>query len=151
MGALQGILDSAPDPGNDEFVRSVPAEGFLDELEAMKKHEFFADLPAAVKVDGGPEMDTVCSKDFLYKPLVGKDEIRLLHLKHGKTGGLKGQLLNIRLADNPTYEALSYAWGPPDKPYKITLPNGILRITKSLFTALIRLRRRGKPRLLWIG
>jgi hypothetical protein len=114
------------------------------------KDEFFADLPAAINADGDYEMDTACSKDFLYKPLVGKDEIRLLHLKHGETGGLKGQLLDVRLADNPTYEALSYAWGPPDKPYEITLPNGILRITKSLFTALLRLRRRGKARLLWI-
>lgn len=58
--------------------------------------------------------------------------------------------MHIQLNDNPAYEALSYAWGPPDKHYEITLPNGILRITKSLFLGLMRLRRRGKSRLLWI-
>ena len=161
MPPVQDILDLPPEPENalclnqlecsmrDEFIGNVPAAGSLDELEAMMKHEFFADLPAAIESNEGHVVDTA-SKNSSYKPLIGKEEIRLLRLEPGKTGGLKGELLHVQLNDNPAYEALSYAWGPPVKPYEIALPNGILRITKSLFTGLIRLRRRGKRRLLWI-
>lgn len=124
----------------DDFMGNVPVAGFLDELGAMMKHEFFAEI----------DPETRAFPDPLYKPLVGKDEIRLLRLEPGTSGGLKGDLLRVHLDKNPAYEALSYAWGPPVKTYEITLPNGILRITESLFRGLMRLRRRGKSRLLWI-
>jgi hypothetical protein len=161
MPPIQDIPDLPPNPENAlflnqleslmrrEFVGDVPAASFSDELEATMKHEFFADLPAAVEVNENHVVD-IASKSFSYKPVVGKEEIRVLRLEPGKTGGLKGELVHVQLNDNPAYEALSYAWGPPVKPYAITLPNGNLRITESLFTGLIRLRRRGKSRLLWI-
>jgi len=133
----------------DEFLGDILTAGFADELEAMMKHEFFADLPATSTANEDHMVD-ITLKDSSYKPLVRKEEIRLLRLEPGKAGGLKGKLLHVQLNDNPAYEALSYAWGPPDKHYEITLPNGILRITKSLFLGLMRLRRRGKSRLLWI-
>jgi hypothetical protein len=134
----------------DEFVGDVRAADFLDELEAMMKYEFFADLPADIEANEDHVVVDAASDDSLYKPLAGEDQIRLLCLEPGEAGELKGKLLHVHLNGNPAYEALSYAWGPPVMPYSITLPNGILRITKSLFTSLIRLRRRGKRRLLWI-
>ncbi|KAE9369166.1 HET-domain-containing protein [Stipitochalara longipes BDJ] len=149
MGPPQDVSSFTPEPDNalfsaqleslmrHEFIGDVPVVGSLDDLEALMKHEFFA------------EPDPEPTKSF-YKSLLGKDEIRLLCLEPGNSAGLKGKLVHVRLADKPTYEALSYAWGPPVKTYEIALPNGILRITESLFSSLMHLRRRGRERLLWI-
>ena len=74
-----------------------------------------------------PEPDPELTGSF-YRHLPGKDEIRLLCLEPGNFGGLKGKLVHVHLADNPIYEALSYAWGPAFMSHEITLSQGILRI-----------------------
>jgi len=96
-------------------IPSSEAVDSLDDLEAMMKQEFF------------PEPDPELTGSF-YRHLPGKDEIRLLCLEPGNFGGLKGKLVHVHLADNPIYEALSYAWGPAFMSHEITLSQGILRI-----------------------
>jgi hypothetical protein len=49
---------------------------------------------------------------FQYSPLKGPSDIRLLVLEPGrKYGHINCRLLHVPLDYNPTYEALSYAWG----------------------------------------
>jgi len=149
MGPRQDISSLTPESDNallsaqleslmrHEFFGDVPTADSFDDLETLMKQEFFADLEPPPSYE-------------IYKPLLGEDEIRLLCLEAGKTGGLRGKLVHVHLADKPAYETLSYAWGPPFKSYEITLPNGIRRITESLSSGLMHLRRRKRERLLWI-
>jgi Heterokaryon incompatibility protein (HET) len=79
------------------------------------------------------------------------DSIRLLVLEPAATveAELKATLSLVRLHNKPTYEAISYAWGPPVFPERIQLVNGRLKITESLSGALLRFRLRDGRRSLW--
>jgi Heterokaryon incompatibility protein (HET) len=122
---------------------------FLEELETLMEHEFFNHTTSAKHRNG--EQSLGSAQSYSYKPLATKGAIRLFCLMPG-TGNdkLKGSLQHILLNKHQGYEALSYAWGSQDKPCYITLPQGTLPITKSLYTALIRLRRQGEGKILWI-
>lgn len=48
------------------------------------------------------------------------------------------------------YEALSYVWGSGNKPLSIFLDKGCLHVTKNLYEALLGLRDRYLPRIIWI-
>jgi hypothetical protein len=79
------------------------------------------------------------------------DNIRLLKLEPG--GGdqsLVCQLFSARLAESPSYEAISYVWG--DTTVKVsTLCSGkSMDITVNLRDVLQRIRRRDAERLVWV-
>jgi hypothetical protein len=65
---------------------------------------------------------------------------------------IHGELIDASLDDRPTYEALSYSWGNPDIVSLIHLGeySNFLNGTTNLFSALVRLRRRDVPRMLWV-
>ena len=49
------------------------------------------------------------------------------------------------------YEALSYVWGNPDETVPIFIgDNRVCRVTKNLYTALLRLRSHSFERILWV-
>jgi hypothetical protein len=102
---------------------------------------------------------------FLYRPLPA-GYIRLLYLlppdPDDKTPpnlqSIKCELVHVHIDSANQYEALSYFWGPPDgegstiyiqaggwQPWTATL-----RVTKSLFIALMHLRYKSQTRHLWI-
>jgi hypothetical protein len=122
---------------------------FLDELEALMEHEFFSHTVSAGHKND--EQGLGPTRGYSYKPLVVEGAIRVFSLMPGNDNEeLKGSLETVLHDNNNGFEALSYAWGSSDKPYSVTLPEGTLPITKSLYIALIRLRRRGKRRYLWV-
>lgn len=50
------------------------------------------------------------------------DEIRLLWLMPSSTsGGLEIEIINVSFSAPPAYEALSYAWGSSERPYRATV------------------------------
>jgi hypothetical protein len=51
------------------------------------------------------------ASSFQYLPLKGPSHIRLLVLEPRKYSHINCRLVHVSLDDNPTYEALSYAWG----------------------------------------
>ncbi|KAK0109539.1 hypothetical protein ONS95_002226 [Cadophora gregata] len=111
-----------------------PASAFLTELEDMMAHELFSIAP----------------KIYSYQEIPSAGFIRLLTLEPGfKERPLRGSLKQVRIDKLPRYEALSYCWGSSDKPRSIELDNGSLNITESLHSALVRLRRLTKSRLIW--
>src|SRR5271163_1638386 len=120
---------------------------FLEELETLMKHEFFNHT--AFAKHRNEEQSLGSAQSYSYKPLAMEGAIRLFCLMPG-TGNdkLKGSIQHILLNKHQGYEALSYAWGSQDRPCYITLPQGTLPITKSLYTALIRLRRQGEGKIL---
>jgi hypothetical protein len=80
--------------------------------------------------------------------------IRILTLEKGDFNDpLRGSLSVARLADKPTYEAISYCWGSSEKPYKIQLWDESsylpFAITENLHLALRRLRFDSGQRRLW--
>jgi hypothetical protein len=88
---------------------------------------------------------------YQYNPL-GDLDIRLLCLHQGNPGDpLRASLSNVSLQSNPTYEALSYAWGDSSKCRQIRTENpaGTIAITVSLFRALSAIRHQHQDRTLW--
>jgi hypothetical protein len=104
---------------------------------------------------------------YRYTKLASDHSIRLLKLHPAGTGSpnsttddfISCELEEVALADNPKYEALSYAWGifPRDFPVVIVMP-AMVRTRKittlftnpSLYTALKRLRHPTQKHALWI-
>ena len=88
----------------------------------------------------------------IYTPL-SPSSIRILTLEPGKAkAAIYCSLTEIPLhsADNPTYEALSYMWGPPEPTETITLNGHQHVVRQNLFTALKALRDKKRPRIMWI-
>ena len=86
-------------------------------------------------------------------PIDPKLEIRILELLPPASPDpteIHCNLTTARLADKPSYEALSYAWGDPVFPEKMYLPTGYLAITSNLAAALRQLRLPNRPRRLWV-
>ncbi|KAL5317854.1 hypothetical protein ACEPPN_014954 [Leptodophora sp. 'Broadleaf-Isolate-01'] len=116
-------------------VETNSTDGLLVELEELMGHEFFNIAP---------------KKIYVYGQLPAHGVIRLLTLEAGfKYSPLRGSLKQVSIDEFPRYEALSYCWGSPDKPQSIQIDGGIMNITESLHSALVRLRRMTKSRLIW--
>jgi len=89
-----------------------------------------------------------------YHSRLRNGEIRLLHLYPGReTQPLTGRLQVVRLSQTPSFEALSYEWGLPDKSKQFSTTDGgfIIHITASLYQALRDLcpEMTQGPRILW--
>ena len=89
---------------------------------------------------------------FHYKPLEQQNSIRLLELYSTRSidSELFGSLYNFTLEEAPPYEAISYTWDSDDFPEILRLPNGHLKITENLASALRAFRPRDGDRLLWV-
>ncbi|KAJ2990240.1 hypothetical protein NUW58_g3049 [Xylaria curta] len=93
---------------------------------------------------------------YRYRPLPG-GSIRLLQLMphQDEYAPVQCHLVDFSLLDPGSgkrphpYEALSYAWGSPEKPRLVYLETGYLAITENLHAALLRLRDHSFPRIIW--
>lgn len=79
-------------------------------------------------------------------------EIRILELLPASldSDSLRGRLIVVSLDQNPSYEALSYAWGEPILCKNIRFGEIPLAITQNLSDALRRLRYQDRPQRLWV-
>jgi hypothetical protein len=90
---------------------------------------------------------------YNYMPLTRADSIRLVELFPGEgefENDIHCRILHERLSNLPEYEGLSYTWGDPNDTQEIWCCGHRLSITKSLRTALRRLRYAEKPRKFWV-
>jgi hypothetical protein len=78
--------------------------------------------------------------------------IRLIELapSRAKEDEVICSLYQRHFEQNPTYEALSYAWGDATKTRQIIVNGKPFRATENLEKALRQLRYADKPRLLWV-
>lgn len=68
-------------------------------------------------------------------------DIRILQIYPGRLDHpLHGSLRTFTIGEEPSYTAISYAWGEEVFPYKLYLSEGYLEITESLHGALRSLR-----------
>ncbi|KAF2091412.1 HET-domain-containing protein, partial [Saccharata proteae CBS 121410] len=99
----------------------------------------------------------------LYSPLdLNSSEIRLIRILRLEAGPSRingPPIVHCRLehqflSQNPTYEALSYAWGSPKRPRTIFLNDRPIRVTKGLEAALRQfaseIRDAKESPLLWV-
>jgi hypothetical protein len=88
---------------------------------------------------------------FLHQSLTGPSAFRIFVLKpSADTSRIEGDLREAALDDKIAFEALSYTWGDPHFPRSIFLNGYSLKVTESLYQALVQLRLSHKERLLWI-
>ncbi|KAK5659884.1 hypothetical protein OQA88_13347 [Cercophora sp. LCS_1] len=99
--------------------------------------------------DGKTELPDASSASF-YRPLTGSRTIRLLELSPGDArDDLKGILRHVSLDSNPSFLAISYAWGHGSKPFTLETPDGAVGLTSSLCFGLKRLRHMAGSVLVW--
>jgi hypothetical protein len=86
---------------------------------------------------------------FNYAPL-GHNEIRLVELLPctDAAAPIDCNVKDVKLMNQPIYEALSYIWGPEVEPTFIRINGKKYRIRENLFLALQRLRLEGRSRTL---
>ena len=90
------------------------------------------------------------SPKYEYIALLHQHAIRLLELMPGKADDkLVGSMKTVRIDHTPSYEAISYAWGNPERTAEILCNDQVFGITASLSGALQRVRRADEARLLW--
>ena len=77
-------------------------------------------------------------------------EIRLLELLPGTGKDKVHCRLSARLSELPTYEPLSYFWGPPTHTIEIFVNGDSFLVTRNLGAALTWLRRPDAARVLWV-
>jgi hypothetical protein len=91
---------------------------------------------------------------YLYQPLppIGVNKnIRLLELLPGTAlDDVQSVLFTVDLGDCPEYEALSYCWGEEIETTPIQVNEQTLYITKTLRSALFRLRNPDRSRTIWV-
>jgi hypothetical protein len=94
-------------------------------------------------------MDAIPKEQFRL-PLA-ENEIRLLVLGPGSfQDPIRGQLHQVSLGAQPSYEALSYVWGDDNDCPTMTLDRSSFPITKNLECALRHLRSKQSARVLWV-
>ena len=89
---------------------------------------------------------------YQYTPLdTSTPTIRVLVLKAGPWNlGIQCELRERALIDQPSYEALSYCWGPQTNLKPISLHGCAHRVTVNLEAALRHLRSEDVDRVLWV-
>ncbi|KAH7336533.1 heterokaryon incompatibility protein-domain-containing protein [Rhexocercosporidium sp. MPI-PUGE-AT-0058] len=87
-----------------------------------------------------------------YRTPLRLGEVRLVRLQPGQSNGpiLLTLITQQLLEDSPTYEALSYAWGPSSDTALVNVDGHPYPITRNLFCALQHLRLGTTSRVLWI-
>lgn len=103
-----------------------------------------------------PPATLVPSLHYQYKPLrrgLGH-EIRLIVLFAGDSDDLSCDITTVNLADQPSYEAVSYTWANSNGDVSLTSSiqcrGATVAITKNCEAALRRLRLQGRNRRLWV-
>jgi hypothetical protein len=89
---------------------------------------------------------------YEYTALTEPHSIRVLELQPSwkRDADLVIRLLEVSIDKPPNFEALSYAWESQELDQRIMCDGDTLLISATCKAALVRLRRKRKPRLLWI-
>ncbi|KAM7196347.1 Heterokaryon incompatibility protein (HET) domain containing protein [Rhypophila sp. PSN 637] len=87
---------------------------------------------------------------YIYEGLPEAGQIRLLKLQPGTDDSpIHFTLVTANLHENPEYEAISYCWGDPSNPKTVYCDGKTIQVTRSLYTALRRLRKSDQVCTLW--
>lgn len=145
MGRMRNFglkSESEPDPGSDPAGDGLTPIGALTFVLAS-----YAGLLLANEMWSDKDPPA-----FVYPPLDdSSDSIRVLTLLPGTWKSfIICDLTATTFAENPEYEALSYAWGDSRKTKKIKVNGCWVQVNESIYIALRHLRYTDTPRTLWI-
>lgn len=90
---------------------------------------------------------------YSYLPLDhSKQQIRLFTLlpSADPDSSFRGSFALYDLDSTPSFRALSYVWGSPDRAHTVEIEGGLVPIGENLSQALRRLRGPSEPHILWI-
>lgn len=94
--------------------------------------------------------DEVLSGSYCYEPLdTEKQQFRLLKIAQNDSGPINCEIEIFDLDDAPTYDSLSYTWGPPVTNFEVLLNGRPFRIRQNLFRFLETYRRERQDAYLW--
>jgi hypothetical protein len=105
---------------------------------------------------------TICADDpirtdrrrfpYQYKPLESVEQFRLLSVKpFAQSERFTYELKTFSMNNAPPYESVSYVWGQNDRKFMLAFGDStVLRITRSLFSALPLLSKHCQSGYLWI-
>lgn len=96
-------------------------------------------------------MSPSADRPNIYSPLTKDNEIRILELEPADArAAIRCTLRHVTLSARPSYEALSYEWGPPGQVKAIYVNGGRTKVRSNLWLALQHLRLEKTSRFLWI-
>lgn len=78
------------------------------------------------------------------------EQIRILYIAKGAGQTPKLSTEIVDLDSNPSFCALSYAWGPPDEGYPIHINNEVYLVRENLYHVLLQFAEEGLELPLWI-
>jgi len=110
----------------------------------------------ATLTDGYPFLPcTIADSAYPYSPIHTQGRIRLLRLNPFLLASFRvedicGSLLEFELAEAPTYQCLSYVWGPPDRDRHIWLDQHRFPVSENLRHALRCLQEADNFQLVWV-
>lgn len=113
-----------------------------------------SDTPPSSVADSRPRLSLASSvgylgdKVYLYSSL-GQNEIRLVKILPARKSAVQCEILHADLDNPPKYLALSYAWGDAMDTRKVQIEGYNVPITASLHSALVALRLKNEPVLVW--
>lgn len=85
------------------------------------------------------------------KTKLEKRQMRLLKLYPPQDrDNVQGSICVVDLDSDIPYEAISYVWGNPDLTEKIMIDQSTVRITSSLYRALLDVRLKNTTRVIWV-
>ncbi|KAI5458121.1 heterokaryon incompatibility protein-domain-containing protein [Mariannaea sp. PMI_226] len=121
-------------------------------LEAHARCRFYSSQLASLMETDPPEetWQALVEEEYRYRPFTDDSSVRILTLEPGVGDEqLIGSLTIETLDSSPSYEAISYVWGPEGR-FSSMLCNGkCLPLTRSLQYALQRVRHPTLRRRLW--
>jgi Heterokaryon incompatibility protein (HET) len=91
-------------------------------------------------------------KMYQYHPLRHNDSIRVIRLQPATSNDIEDlhcDLIDVRLSEQPKFEAISYTWGDSVFSQTLTLQGECIKITENLASALRGFRNRDTCRYLW--
>jgi len=150
VGPMQENAQRSIPPATTNIMASlgIPPAEVGSNFQNLPKESF----RSSVKYPGEETEHSFPIEPYGYEHLeTSKPVVRILRIEPGrKIGPLSCTLDHIDLSTNPPpYEAVSYVWGRGVRDTPIICNGKILKITKSLHSALRRIRLRNSSRCVW--
>jgi hypothetical protein len=97
------------------------------------------------------EMSHISRAVYSTVPLEDKSDIRLLVVHPGSGDDpICCSLKTVPLSEHPRYDALSYAWGPPEQVKVLQLLDAPVKVRENLWWALVHLRLPTQDWVVWV-
>lgn len=149
--AVQSGTNENPIALELRYARNISTTGPAIEAKALEIA--LVDARHSLEQGVSPHAETAqisLTQSFQYQRLIASDSIRILEISPGVSESpIDCNLQQVKLSDQPFYNALSYHWGNERATVEIRCSGMTLVITKTLHDAIVRIRHPKETRVLW--